>query len=130
MFFFFQAEDGIRDKLVTGVQTCALPISCDGHFLSWGLLMHSGASPFPVIVFHGLLFCLQDLLQGIKTLIPELRDVLSPVFKFNHGIWIELIHALLRPFFHHHYMCLTEHFEMLRDSRRTHRKSSGEIGRR
>src|SRR5687767_15494255 len=27
MFFFFQAEDGIRDKLVTGVQTCALPIS-------------------------------------------------------------------------------------------------------
>src|SRR5687767_15715914 len=27
VFFFFQAEDGIRDKLVTGVQTCALPIS-------------------------------------------------------------------------------------------------------
>ena len=26
MSFFFQAEDGIRDKLVTGVQTCALPI--------------------------------------------------------------------------------------------------------
>src|SRR6266404_4691747 len=26
-FFFFQAEDGIRAKLVTGVQTCALPIS-------------------------------------------------------------------------------------------------------
>src|SRR2546425_9394537 len=25
-FFFFQAEDGIRDELVTGVQTCALPI--------------------------------------------------------------------------------------------------------
>src|SRR2546425_951118 len=29
-FFFFQAEDGIRDKLVTGVQTCALPISRTG----------------------------------------------------------------------------------------------------
>src|SRR2546422_4475301 len=37
-FFFFQAEDGIRDVAVTGVQTCALPISvprldfaaCDG----------------------------------------------------------------------------------------------------
>src|SRR5205823_9328722 len=27
---FFQAEDGIRDKLVTGVQTCALPI-CEGR---------------------------------------------------------------------------------------------------
>src|SRR5437868_13155423 len=35
-FFFFQAEDGIRDRNVTGVQTCALPIClvryCDaGH---------------------------------------------------------------------------------------------------
>src|SRR3712207_6895284 len=28
-FFFFQAEDGIRDIGVTGVQTCALPISGD-----------------------------------------------------------------------------------------------------
>src|SRR5687768_18208167 len=27
--FFFQAEDGIRDVAVTGVQTCALPISLD-----------------------------------------------------------------------------------------------------
>src|SRR5438874_9878100 len=43
-FFFFQAEDGIRDLYVTGVQTCALPISqrlraigFDGH-----------ASPAPV----------------------------------------------------------------------------------
>src|SRR2546430_8159902 len=26
LFFFFQAEDGIRDLTVTGVQTCALPI--------------------------------------------------------------------------------------------------------
>src|SRR6266478_5052542 len=31
-FFFFQAEDGIRDLTVTGVQTCALPISIsDGY---------------------------------------------------------------------------------------------------
>src|SRR5258708_16109305 len=29
--FFFQAEDGIRDDLVTGVQTCALPIYLDGE---------------------------------------------------------------------------------------------------
>src|SRR6266511_5300995 len=28
IFFFFQAEDGIRDFHVTGVQTCALPILC------------------------------------------------------------------------------------------------------
>src|SRR5438105_9963749 len=33
IFFFFQAEDGIRDPLVTGVQTCALPIygGASGH---------------------------------------------------------------------------------------------------
>src|SRR2546426_6637861 len=31
MFFFFQAEDGIRDYKVTGVQTCALPISDRRH---------------------------------------------------------------------------------------------------
>src|SRR2546421_1280863 len=31
VFFFFQAEDGIRDLIVTGVQTCALPISALGR---------------------------------------------------------------------------------------------------
>src|SRR3989440_7968418 len=31
-FFFFQAEDGIRDLIVTGVQTCALPI-CTFRFV-------------------------------------------------------------------------------------------------
>src|SRR5690606_40819182 len=36
-FFFFQAEDGIRDFHVTGVQTCALPI-CD---LVWRFLLPS-----------------------------------------------------------------------------------------
>src|SRR5690606_40214942 len=35
-FFFFQAEDGIRDFHVTGVQTCALPI-CTGAQLLAGL---------------------------------------------------------------------------------------------
>src|SRR5467141_5042752 len=36
VFFFFQAEDGIRDSSVTGVQTCALPIS------SLQILCHAG----------------------------------------------------------------------------------------
>src|SRR3989442_3775937 len=31
LFFFFQAEDGIRDADVTGVQTCALPISAEAE---------------------------------------------------------------------------------------------------
>ena len=46
-FFFFQAEDGIRDTSVTGVQTCALPIlvpmfSCIGTKGSKGSLLRNG----------------------------------------------------------------------------------------
>src|SRR5215475_13980294 len=33
LFFFFQAEDGIRDFHVIGVQTCALPISARGSWM-------------------------------------------------------------------------------------------------
>src|SRR5256884_5495122 len=36
-FFFFQAEDGIRDVAVTGVQTCALPICGDIRLTEAGL---------------------------------------------------------------------------------------------
>src|SRR2546429_5217462 len=35
LHFFFQAEDGIRDVAVTGVQTCALPISQGGLKACW-----------------------------------------------------------------------------------------------
>src|SRR5690606_39583858 len=61
-FFFFQAEDGIRDFHVTGVQTCALPISLrvgevrtdgrDGHGRCWlpgGWLWRGCEVPVPVI---------------------------------------------------------------------------------
>mgnify|MGYP006982554502 CR=1 FL=1 len=44
VFFFFQAEDGIRDRLVTGVQTCALPISSN-RTLPW----RAGASPMMLL---------------------------------------------------------------------------------
>src|SRR5260221_8228344 len=41
-FFFFQAEDGIRDHCVTGVQTCALPIfvhnGCAPEFALWSFV--------------------------------------------------------------------------------------------
>src|SRR5256884_3484853 len=53
-FFFFQAEDGIRDVAVTGVQTCALPISGCREFARQFLEAHSerrhsgaaGGAPF------------------------------------------------------------------------------------
>src|SRR2546427_8449828 len=46
-FFFFQAEDGIRDLTVTGVQTCALPISSAGSFGRYELKAHAGARAGP-----------------------------------------------------------------------------------
>src|SRR5574340_1138495 len=41
--FFFQAEDVIRDLLVTGVQTCALPISAITETVGWGGFVLGGA---------------------------------------------------------------------------------------
>src|SRR2546421_1375476 len=59
-FFFFQAEDGIRDLIVTGVQTCALPISTgdprkgdasrSGRRLAWSSGRGAAADP------RGMLF--------------------------------------------------------------------------
>src|SRR5438876_4556529 len=50
-FFFFQAEDGIRDGRVTGVQTCALPISRlargTGSFSAPPFPVPAGRSPDP-----------------------------------------------------------------------------------
>src|SRR5690606_39551531 len=47
-FFFFQAEDGIRDFHVTGVQTCALPISPSSPPSSPPPSPSPPLSPFPV----------------------------------------------------------------------------------
>src|SRR5256885_7784009 len=47
MFFFFQAEDGIRDYKVTGVQTCALPI-----FLA--MLSHELRTPLTPVLASAL----------------------------------------------------------------------------
>src|SRR5207249_8796454 len=46
--FFFQAEDGIRDRNVTGVQTCALPIlAAGGSDLPWQQQHPDGGTIFP-----------------------------------------------------------------------------------
>src|SRR6266705_3868577 len=44
-FFFFQVEDGIRDRTVTGVQTCALPIWRKAHSAK---MSASRSKPFAV----------------------------------------------------------------------------------
>src|SRR2546422_4193776 len=46
LFFFFQAEDGIRDVAVTGVQTCALPISSQPVSAVPCLPTHQVRNPF------------------------------------------------------------------------------------
>src|SRR5256885_7610876 len=68
MFFFFQAEDGIRDYKVTGVQTCALPILPELH----GDVPKSGSVMFP----HSdvkVPKLAQRLLRVYKTIIAEGR---------------------------------------------------------
>src|SRR6266498_4167697 len=55
-FFFFQAEDGIRDADVTGVQTCALPIcrpelySDEAYYWLWSLRPAGGYFDHPPLV--------------------------------------------------------------------------------
>src|SRR5690606_39901957 len=54
VFFFFQAEDGIRDFHVTGVQTCALPI----WNLRKSLAFHSGLLGLLAFFEHAAPLCL------------------------------------------------------------------------
>src|SRR5205085_6033865 len=60
-FFFFQAEDGIRDLTVTGVQTCALPICCAGVIAPAGVPAGAesdgrfgGMAPLPKLMRTGI----------------------------------------------------------------------------
>src|SRR5205809_7600481 len=65
IFFFFQAEDGIRDVAVTGVQTCALPIlALDAEqlvLLTRMVRLLSGIKPIELAVIFG-----DELLHQIR----------------------------------------------------------------
>src|SRR3712207_8176751 len=72
-FFFFQAEDGIRDIGVTGVQTCALPIFFDlgGHSLAAAQLSSRVEDAFGVHVSMGAFLedpTIEGLCDRIETL--------------------------------------------------------------
>src|SRR5256885_3197160 len=74
IIFFFQAEDGIRDYKVTGVQTCALPISiADLVGDSFELAVKSREIQSRLVVFCGVRF----MAEGCATLAPE-RPVYLP----------------------------------------------------
>src|SRR2546430_11154999 len=66
--FFFQAEDGIRDLTVTGVQTCALPI-CYGDVPMTVRAMKAGAVEFLTKPFEeeALLSAIRHAIERSKT---------------------------------------------------------------
>src|SRR5688572_31384496 len=73
LIFFFQAEDGIRDLTVTGVQTCALPI--------WSIDLENAAMNLPIqgpyrerfITAHEAGAGIENRLQEVA-LLPNLPD--------------------------------------------------------
>src|SRR2546430_13189040 len=88
LFFFFQAEDGIRDLTVTGVQTCALPISGVVFFAYIGFDAVSTAAQearnpkrdMPIGILGSLAFCtilyvlFSYVLSGVAT-VQDFRSV-------------------------------------------------------
>src|SRR5580693_9801249 len=105
-FFFFQAEDGIRDGTVTGVQTCALPIyhfSSDADHIAaidnvTRKMMHAGKRPVGVgflfslghstivlagaAAIAGMALTLQERIGAIKTVGGIVGTLVSTVFLF------------------------------------------------
>src|SRR2546430_6069327 len=74
--FFFQAEDGIRDLTVTGVQTCALPIYAKGT--RKGLAFFAESRPVRSTTSFHPLTCLnrtQNRLQQTLFLLPNPRNI-------------------------------------------------------
>src|SRR2546430_3441192 len=65
-FFFFQAEDGIRDLTVTGVQTCALPISLTRYLLR----QHLAPLGFALTALTGLML-LQQIAKQFGNLVGK-----------------------------------------------------------
>src|SRR5215217_6451963 len=84
-FFFFQAEDGIRDIGVTGVQTCALPISADaaGAIVQVGYMRgHAAAladARAALAQFGEIRFArVHDFLGRIELIIEQTSRVIRP----------------------------------------------------
>src|SRR2546430_3492049 len=81
--FFFQAEDGIRDLTVTGVQTCALPI-----------LHNASCGRAPVLIFAGLSpYTIEGEMRGSRTEyihwiqdVPDQKQIVSQYCRYTGEI--------------------------------------------
>src|SRR6266853_952290 len=80
-FFFFQAEDGIRDLTVTGVQTCALPILMNGVKALETVLRRAGyASVAAAVAEHTIFLNPMTVEQtGGQPVFPVIRDMFDAV---------------------------------------------------
>src|SRR5690554_7592721 len=85
-FFFFQAEDGIRDADVTGVQTCALPISVSIWTLSIPLILAYQHSAFLENLFLNTYFLIGFTLMVSIFMNMELRLF---ALKFKTWSWAD-----------------------------------------
>src|SRR5439155_14906379 len=96
LFFFFQAEDGIRDGHVTGVQTCALPILAaeTGIHIGDGGLSIKRGGPHGSYQYEVTGHALEDQLYLIGTVMPTISaayNLQRPGFYINHErTWISL----------------------------------------
>src|SRR5699024_5709986 len=100
--FFFQAEDGIRDRNVTGVQTCALPILNVGRYrASWAAYISefpiAGVRPWACIVLVSYV-----IIHARRTPITQAlkRRHLIVIYRANHRAVLQLrvmkyLHGLL-----------------------------------
>src|SRR2546430_15846871 len=101
--FFFQAEDGIRDLTVTGVQTCALPIC--GGFLPFYTGRHDNdyriggggsqlkgdfSSYLPRFYYDTVLFN-PDMLEFLATKVPASRLMLASDYPFAEKRPVEYV---------------------------------------
>src|SRR3972149_8396681 len=78
---FFQAEDGIRDLTVTGVQTCALPISSSSPIVAGAVDIPSSFGFYPVLI--------QNPIDGIliaTTITTPRGGVETQCGRIDHGI--------------------------------------------
>src|SRR5215217_8461973 len=99
VFFFFQAEDGIRDIGVTGVQTCALPISAQGKpRAAWPPLLTAYAGALEVVeARHG--FWPRERMDPLKRGLPLLDSATAREPGNSEIRYLRLTSCYYLPFF-------------------------------